>query len=123
MSFQIRKILLFIIIFTIVMLSCSCAHIEEDKVFFETILELTDLDKDMDFYEFKDYFQGKLNSLSVVSNIDENIFYNNEFGHYTTIFKDLDIIDYKDLEIYLMNEIQNTDTLSTKQYKISYTTN
>lgn len=120
MSCLIRNILL-IVILTIVMLLCSCNYIEDDRVFFEAILELTDLDdKDMNFYEFKDYFQEELNSLSVVSNIDENIFYNDEFGYYTMLFKDLDIVDYTDLEIHLLNEIQNTDTLSTKQYKISY---
>lgn len=114
-------LLLLILSLTIVMLFSSCENIKDDRVFFEAILELNDLDEDMDLFEFKEYFQKKLNGLSVVSKMDDNIFYNGEFEHYTMIFKALNIVDYTNLEIYLVDEIQNTDILSTKQYKISYT--
>jgi len=116
-----RVITLLIVTLAIAMFLCSCENVKDDSVFFEAILEITDIDKDMDFYEFKDYFQKKLNSLRVVSNIDENIFYNNEFGYYTMFYKNFDIVDYVGLEIYMMNEIQNTNTVSTKQYEVSYT--
>ena len=116
-----RSISLLILTLAIVMFFVGCENIEDDRVFFEAILDLNDLDEDMDLFEFKEYFQKKLNRLSVVSEMDDNIFYNGEFEHYTTIFWELDIVDYTDLGIYLENEIQNTDVLTTKQYKISYT--
>lgn len=116
-----KYLLLLILSLTIVMLFSSCENIKDDRVFFEAILELNDLDEDMDNFEFKEYFQKKLNRLRVVSKMDDNIFYNGELEHYTMIFKALNIVDYTNLEIYLVDEIQNTDILSTKQYKISYT--
>jgi len=116
-----RSISLLILILIIVLSFCSCEKTKDDRVFFEAILELNDLDEDMNFFKFKEYFQKKLNRLSVVSKIDDHIFYNGEFQHYTMIFKELDIVDYADLEIYLVDKIQNTEILSTKQYKISYT--
>ncbi len=116
-----KKGLLLILSLTIVMLFSSCENTRDDRVFFEAILALNDVDEDMDLFEFKEYFQKKLNRLSVVSEMDDNIFYNGEFEHYTTIFKELGIVNYSDLDVYLVDEIQNTDILSTKQYKISYT--
>lgn len=50
-------LLLLILSLTIVMLFSSCENIKDDRVFFEAILELNDLDEDMDLFEFKEYFQ------------------------------------------------------------------
>jgi len=113
--------LLLILVLIVAMLFVGCETTKDDRVFFEAILDLKDLDEDMDLFEFKEYFQKKLNRLNVVSKMDDNTFYNGEFEHYTMIFKELDIVDYTDLDVYLVDEIQNTDILSTKEYKISYT--